>query len=172
MDHQFLDFWGNLWLQMAQGQKQWDGVIDGWRKGLMGSSEWNAMLGKVYGLKPPVPESRDMNKAWEETLQIFQEWLRDYFNLLGYVSRTDYDRLQNEHDRLQEDHRLLEKKSEIQEETIRNLQALLAVRAMDPASLAKPFKDLISQQTEQFQRFMSGMMPDVKKPTGGEEEGE
>ena len=172
MDHQFLEFWGNLWLQMVQGQKQWDGVIDWWQKGLVGFNEWNAMLRKVYGLKPTQAESRDQNKVWEETLQMFQKSFQDYLNLFGYVLRTDYDRLQNEYDRLQEDHQLLKKKSESQEETIRNLQAMLAAQAMDPAGLAKPFKDLISEQTSQFQRFMSGMIPNVKKPSGGEEEGQ
>ena len=172
MDHQFLDFWGNLWLQMVQGQKRWDGAIDWWQKGFVGFDEWTALLGKIYGLKPTQSEPPDKNKVWKETLQNFQKSFQDYFKLFGYVLRTDYDRLKNEYDRLQEDHQLLKKKSESQEETIRNLQAMLVAQTMDPAGLAKPFKDLISQQTEQFQRLMSGMIPNMKKPLGGEDEGE
>ncbi len=172
MDHQFLDFWGNLWLQMVQGQKQWDGAIDLWQKGFAGFKEWTALLGKTYGLKQTQPEVPDENKVWVETLQNFQRFFQDYFKLFGYVLRTDYDRLKNEYDRLQEDHQLLKRKTESQEETIRNLQAMLAAQTMDPAGLAKPFKDLISQQTEQFQRFMSGIIPDVKKSPGGEDKGQ
>ncbi len=172
MDHQFLDFWGNLWLQTVQGQKQWDGTIDWWQKGLVGFNEWTTLLRKIYSLKPTQPKPPDKNRVWEETLQNFQRFFQEYFNLFGYVLATDYDRLKNEYDRLQEDHQLLKKKSESQEETIRNLQAMLAAQTMDPAGLAKPFKDLISEQTEQFQRFMSGMIPGMKKPSGGEEEGQ
>ena len=145
--------------------------MDCWMKGFDGFMQWNTMLGKVYGLKPTQPESWDQNKLWEDTLQIFQKSFQAYFNLFGYVLRTDYDRLKDEYDRLQQDHQFLKKKSEIQEETIFNLQAMLVAQTMDPAGLAKPFKDLISQQTEQFQRLMSGMIPDEKKPSGGEDEG-
>jgi hypothetical protein len=172
MDHQFLEFWGKLWLQMAQGQKQWDGAMDFWRKGFVGFDEWNTFLGKMYGLKPTQPETPDNIKVWEETLRNFQKSFQDYFTLFGYVLRADYDRLKNEYDRLQEDHQLLKEKSERQEEAIRHLQAMLAAQAMDPAGLAKPLKDLISQQTEQFQRLMSGIITDAKKPSGGEDEGQ
>jgi hypothetical protein len=172
MDHRFLEFWGNLLLQMAQGQKQWEEVIDWWQKGFAGFDEWNALLGKIYGVQPPRPESTDKNEVWEETLQVFQKSFQDTFNLLGYVPRADYERLQKKFDRLQEDHQLLKKKSEFLEETIRQLQTLLAAQTMDPAGMAKPLKDLISEQTNQFQRFMSGMIPDLKKPSSGEDEGQ
>jgi len=136
----------------------------------MGFNEWAAMLGKFSGLKSTGSESLGKIEGWEETLQNFQKFFQDYFKLFGYVLRSDYDRLKNEYDRLQEDHQLLKTKSEIQEQTIRNLQAMLAAQTMDPAGLAKPFTDLISQQTEQFERLMSGMMSDAKKSSSGEDE--
>jgi hypothetical protein len=172
MDHQFQEFWGNLWLQMVQGQKQWDGLTNWWQKGFPGFNEWNAMMTKAYGLQFPLPESPDKNKAWEEALQMFQKSFQETFNLFGYVPRADYERLQRDYDLLQEDHQLLKKKSEFLEETIRQLQTLLAAQTMDPAGMAKPLKDLISEQTNQFQRFMSGMIPDLKKPSSGEDEGQ
>jgi hypothetical protein len=165
MDHQFLEFWGNLWLQMAQGQKQWEGIIDFWQKGFPGFNELNLLLGKFYGLKPPEQESREKDKVWEASLQMFQKSFQDYFNLFGYVPRADYDRLQ-------EDHQRLKKKLEFQEEAIRQLQALLAAQTVDPAALVKPFKDLISEQTGQFQRLMTGMLSNEKKPSEGEDEGQ
>ncbi len=171
MDHQFMDFWGNLWLQMLQGKKQWDGTIDWWQKGFVGFNEWAAMLGKFCGWKPTEPESPGKFKGWEETLQNFQKFFQDYSKLFGYVLRSDYDRLKSDYDRLQEDHQLLKEKTEIQELTIRNLQAMLAAQSMDPAGVAKPFTDLILQQSEQFQRFMSGMMSDVKKSSKKEDKG-
>jgi hypothetical protein len=169
MDNQFQDFWGNLWLQMVQGQKQWDGIMNWWQKGFPGFNEWNAMMGKVQGFQPPQMESRDKNKAWEENIQIFQKFFQEYFNMLGYVPRADYERLQRDYDLLQEDHQLLKKKTEILEETIRQLQAMIAAQTMDPKGMAKPFQDLITEQTNQFQRLMSGMMPTPKKPSEGDE---
>jgi hypothetical protein len=165
MDHRFLEFWGNLLLQMAQGQKQSEEVIDWWQKGFAGFNEFNVLLGKVYGLKPPKPESQENDKVWEEGLRTFQKSFQDYFSLFGYVPRTEYDRLQKEYEDLK-------KKLEIQEEAIRQLQTLLAAQTMDPAGMAKPLKDLISEQTNQFQRLMAEMMPNVKKPPTGEDEGQ
>jgi hypothetical protein len=161
MDNQFQDFWGNLWLQMFQGQKQWEGVMTFWQKSLPGVNDWSAMMGK--GPQPFQAGSPDQNKALEEACQNFQKLFQDYFKMLGYVPRADYERLQNEYDQLQEEHQLLKVKLEAQEIAIRQMQAVMAAQAMDPAGAAKPLQDMISEQANQFQRLMAGMMPKTKK---------
>ena len=141
-----------------------------WQKGLPGFNEWNALMGK--GAQSLQTESPEKNKAWEEACQNFQKVFQDYFKMLGYVPRADYDRLQKEYDQLQEEHQILKIKLEAQENVIRQMQAqmqaMVAAQAMDPAGMAKPFQDLMAEQTSQFQRLMSGLMPGAKKAPEGE----
>ena len=166
MDRQFLEFWGNLLLQTARGQKQLEDIRDWWRRGLDGSQELNVLLGKVYGLEPPKPEAPEENKVWKEAIRSFQKSFQDYFTLFGYVPRPEYDRLLDQNQALQE-------KSERQEETIRHLQSLLAAQTLDPAGLTQSFQDLIQKQTGQFQQLMSEMGSGEKKsPPTGEDEGQ
>jgi hypothetical protein len=164
MDRQFLEFWGNLLLQTARGQKQLEDIRDWWRRGLDGFQDLNVLLGKVYGLEPPKPEAPEENKVWEEAVRSFQKSFQDYVALFGYVPRPDYDRLLDQNQVLQE-------KSERLEETIRHLQSLLAAQTLNPAGLAKSFQDLIQKQTGQFQQLLSEMGSGEKKPppSGGEE---
>jgi hypothetical protein len=164
MDRQFLEFWGNLLLQTARGQKQLEDVRDWWRQGLNGFQELNILLGKVYGLEPPKPGAQEEEKVWEEAIRSFQKSFQDYVALFGYVPRPDYDRLSDQYQALQE-------KSERQEETIRHLQSLLVAQTLDPEGLAQSFQDLIQKQTGQFQQLMSEMGSGAppSPPAGGDE---
>lgn len=164
MDRQFLEFWGNLLLQTARGQRQLEDIHDWWRRGLDGFQELNVLLGKVYGLEPPKPDAPEEEKVWKEAIRSFQKSFQDYVSLFGYVPRPDFDRLL-------EKYQILKEESARQDETIRHLQAVLAAQTLDPAGLAKTFQDLIQKQTGQFQQLMAEMGSGEKRspPTEGDE---
>ena len=111
MDNRLLEFWGNYWLQMAQGKMPWGEIFNWWQKGLAGFNEMNPMGGKAYGLNPPELGFGESQKVWEETLRMFQKSFQEYLNLLGYVPRADYDRLQTDYEQLQNEHQILQKKA-------------------------------------------------------------
>ncbi len=150
MDRHFLEFWGNLFLNAAKGQKSLEDM-DRWiRQGFSGFEELTAMFQRFYGLDHLDKDSPDYVKMWKKAGQDFQESFKDYLSLFDLVPREDYLSLIEKYEALKE-------RVATQEETIKHLRMLLGEKVSVPGEVVKGFQDLMQKQREQFQKLMESI---------------
>ncbi|MBA4392107.1 MAG: hypothetical protein C0407_00990 [Desulfobacca sp.] len=157
-DRHFLEFWGNLLLQTAQGQKQLEDFSLWFNQGLKGFNELTALFGKFYGLEPLADEAPTPLSSWEKASEEFQKAFKDYMTLFGFVPKQ-------EHDRLLQELEVLKDKTRQQEDHTKQLQTLLITQAIDPTDMARGFQDLVKKQSDQFQDLLKGFGGSGKKTT-------
>lgn len=148
MDKHFLEFWGNLMIGAARGQRQMEDMTKWMEQDLSGFEDLTAMFGKSYGLDNLAKDTPDYLKTWEKAATDFQKSFKDYLNLMGVTPK-------DEHLTLVQKYEHLKKKAADQEETIKHLRMLLGEKAADQGEVVKGFQDLVESQSEQFQELMN-----------------
>lgn len=149
VDRRFLEFWGNLLIDAARGQKHIENLTQWINQGLKGFDDLNGMFRSSYMKNGPAEESPDYLKAWENAAEDFQAALKDYLNLMGVVPKGDHLKLVKKYEDLK-------KKAADQEETIKHLRMLLDEKGTDRGEALTGFQDLIKKQTDQFQKLIQG----------------
>ncbi len=144
MDKRFLEFWGNLFLNVAQGQKQLSEITKWIDQGFSGFENLQAMFRNYYGLDEERP---DYYELWNKAEADFQKSFKDYLSLLGVVPREEHVALVKKYEELKE-------KSAAQEETIGHLRMLLEEKGVDQAKVMSGFEKMIAEQGEQFRELM------------------
>ena len=144
MDKRFLEFWGNLFLNVAQGQKQLSEITKWIDQGFSGFENLQAMFRNYYGLDEERP---DYYELWNKAEADFQKSFKDYLSLLGVVPREEHVALVKKYEELKE-------KSAAQEETIGHLRMLLEEKGVDQAKVISGFEKMIAEQGEQFRELM------------------
>ena len=144
MDKRFLEFWGNLFLNVAQGQKQLSEITKWIDQGFSGFENLQAMFRNYYGLDEERP---DYYELWNKAEADFQKSFKDYLSLLGVVPREEHLALVKKYEELKE-------KSAAQEETIGHLRMLLEEKGVDQAKVISGFEKMIAEQGEQFRELM------------------
>lgn len=153
MDRNFYEFWGQMFLNLAKGQKQIEDFRKWFGQGLMGYESMNAMFRKAYGLDRIEEESPDYAEIWKKSVETFQKSFRESLALMDVVPRSEYDALA-------EKCAALEKTVTEQEETIRTLKRLLNEEASGGAPAAAAIEDLqglLKNQQDQFQQLLKNM---------------
>jgi hypothetical protein len=148
MDKNFLEFWGNFFLNASKGQKQLEDLGEWMHQGLKGFEDITALFRKTYGLEKSKESGPDYLESWKKAGEDFNKSFKDYLNLLGVVPREDYLSLVKKYEELKE-------KAASQEETIKHLRMLLSdVKGVDYEKVTGRFDDLLKRQGEQFQKLM------------------
>ena len=147
MDRQFLEFWGNYLLSVARGQKQLEDVTRWIRGGFSGVEELTALFKKYYGLEEQSQDGPESSAAWERAAADFKKSFGDYFSIMGWVSKDEYQILE-------EENQALKQKIEAQEETILRLRDLLKSPGIDPNKSLDVLQDLINKQSAEFQKLV------------------
>jgi hypothetical protein len=149
MEKHFLEFWGNLLLQAAKGQKHLEDLSQWSSRGFLNFGDLTALFRKFYGLDQLEPDSPNYLKMWEKAEEDFRDSFRDYLSLLGVVPREEYVELAKKYEKLKE-------KVADQEETIKHLRMLLSDKGLDFAVASADFQKLMKKQTDQFQELLKG----------------
>ena len=150
MDRNFFEFWGQVFLDVAKGQRQIEEMHDLFRKGMEGYESMQKIFRTAYGLEAPPSEPGDQPDMWKTAAGNFQESFRQVLSLWGIVLQEDYDALNSKVDELA-------KKNAEQEQMIRHLHALLGERRETGLSSAEDMQSLLSTQQEEFQKLLNTM---------------
>jgi DNA repair exonuclease SbcCD ATPase subunit len=146
MDRQSLEFLGNFFLAVAQGQKQLEDMRD-WMSGKKSTfDEWTPMFRRCFGLEKEEANST----AWTQAMQQFQASVTDWLTLMNVVPKSEFEALQKENEALQQ-------KNAEQEKTIQHLQGLFSEKGTHLLDAAQEFSRMTAQQSEQFQELMGSM---------------
>jgi len=143
MDTQFLEFWGNLLLSAAKGQRQVDDMSRWMAQGMKGFQDLNAMFLKFYGLEPPDKMDPDLRKTAQAS---FQNAYTAYLDAMGVVPKSDYTALQKKLEELQ-------KKVSDHEATIRHLRLEISECKLSQGDTVSGFQELIQVQSDQFREL-------------------
>lgn len=143
MDKQFLEFWGNVFLWAAKGQRQMDELATWLAQGMRGLGDLTAMFQQCYGLGAIRPGEES---GWQAARNSFDTAFRAYLDMLGCVPKSEYAALQAQ---LQG----LKQKTEQQEAALRQLRQELAASRMAQGDVVSGFQELIQVQSEQFQEL-------------------
>ncbi|RPJ72785.1 MAG: hypothetical protein EHM15_08445, partial [Desulfobacteraceae bacterium] len=140
MDRHFLEFWGNLLLSTAAGQRQVEEFARWMEKGMRGVAEMEAMFRRAYGFGS---EGREDAETLNKARTTFEQAYRAYLDALGVVPKSDYLKLQEQCAELR-------RKVQEQEATLRKLQLELSRSQMAQGDAVRGFQNLIDVQCRQF----------------------
>jgi molecular chaperone GrpE (heat shock protein) len=158
MDANFLEFWGNLLISMARGQKQLDDMMRWVHQGFPGANELTTLVKKAYGLNDLPQGPTSQAELSKETLDKFYQSYREYLNLLDVIPRTEYQKLQEENDALKE------RIGEL-EQIIADLHALLAAKVQGtPREAMETFQTNFLKYLERLQEAMISVAAVSKGP--------
>ena len=148
MDKNFLEFWGNLLISIARGQRQTEDMTRWLNQDLTGLDTLMAPFRKFYGLEQVSPSTAKYEELWSKQLKSFQESFQDYLKLLDVVPRREYEKVQ-------EENQALKKQIVEMEKAIKDLRMLVAEKMGSSASEAvKGFQELVFSQMDKFQEMM------------------
>ncbi len=160
MDKHFLEFWGNLLLSAAAGQRQVEEFARWMEKGMRGFAEMETMFRRAYGFSGAGGNDAERLKIARST---FEQAYRTYLDALGVVPKSDYLRLQKQSEELR-------RKVQEQEAALRKLQLQLGQSQMAQGDVVRGFQNLIELQsgqfrelTESFSRLLAAPPTDEKK---------
>lgn len=157
MDKNFLEFWGNLLLNTAKGQRQVEDATRWMKQGMSGMQEMTAMFKNIYGIDKVSEQSPDFLKLWKKASDDFSQSYNDYLQTMGMMPKDEHLNLVRKYEELKQ-------KCEAQEETIRHLRMLLSEKGYDQSEAVSAFQGLIKNQSAQFQELIGqfkGFYPEV-----------
>ena len=156
MDRHFLEFWGNYLLSVAKGQKQLEDFANWIRQGLKGADELSTMFQKTYGLGDYDNSDPESTSDWEKAAENFRESFGDYFRMMGWISKEEYQAIE-------EENRSLKIKIDEQDQKIKRLQNLLRQPTIDQNQTLNVLQDLINKQSDEFQKLLTNLSTPDKK---------
>jgi len=160
MDKTFLEFWGNLLISVARGQKQMEDMTRWIHQGFSGVDEMMDSFRRAYGLKDVPRGPGEREEPWKAMFNTFQQSYRAYLNLLEVVPRADYEQLQEENDSLKK--RIVDL-----ERAIGDLHVLLAQKIQTaPGEVIGEFQKGFLNYLEKLQEVM---IPLADGPKGTKE---
>lgn len=161
MDWRLLEFWGNLLLNAAKGQKQMDDMAEMLRKSYSGFEGMLDLFQKVYGLDPATRSNPSYLDVWNKAETDFRKSYKDFLALMGGVPR-------DEHQALLQQNEELKKKVASQGEMIKHLQNLfLQTKGIGAGyeEMTRQFVELVKEQGDQFKSFMENYGRLFKAPS-------
>jgi len=159
MDEKFMEFWGNLLINAAQGKKQSDEMFRWLRTGFTHKGDTSsspvfpdftsmaAMFKQFYGMDQLSERSEEYKDLSKQALNDFQESFDDYMASAGLVSKKD-------HLDLVEKYEKLKTKCADQEETVKHLKMMLSAKKDDQIDASEQFQDMVRAQGDFFQNMM------------------
>jgi hypothetical protein len=146
MDTHFLEFWGNVLLTAAKGQKQMESLAP-WLKSMgADASQWARLFQNIYGIATDPSDSA----AWDRARRQFQSSFKEWLALFDVVPRSEVDAANKKN--LQ-----LEQEIAGQQKTIEHLRQLLEERGVPSSKAVLDFSRLMHKQSQQFQDLMGSM---------------
>ncbi len=166
MDRHFLELWGNLLLNAAQGQKRLEDFV-----GLMGGDpaaldDFQDLFAAFYGLDIFTKDTPGYLELWKKAAGDFHTSFKEFLSLMDLVTRQDYEALLRENEELRE-------KLSGQEEVLHKLGGVFDTRLAAQGEGLEVFESLIQDQTRQFQDLLSSFTNLLgEKPAGQAAEAE
>jgi hypothetical protein len=146
MDNNLLEFWGNIFLTTAKGQKQVEEFTKMTKSGLWGMPDMSNIMGVYPGMDALSKASNEYLKIFNKTNEEMQKSVREFLALMDLVPRKDYLELLEEYEAY---------KKSIEEKNKSNMGKVLDEEMSLQTQGMKSFEELMRNQTKQFQDLMT-----------------
>jgi len=181
LDRKFLEFWGNLFLNVAKGQEQIEQIsslmnMDSINNmDFMNFKEMARVFRKSYGLPSDEsgkahPDKNNLKPDETETIKLhesleaFQSSFSKYITLWGWIPKKTHDELKKSYESLQQEHSnlknsydTLKEKVDIQDELVSQLRDILNAKGMGHIELFQHIQNLTRKQTGEFQNLIENL---------------
>ncbi len=144
MDKKFLEFWGNLLINAARSQEQFENLAETARLGFAAAEAQMKLFRELYGLEDSGSDFAN-SEWWKKTFDEFCKSYGEFLALLGVVPKAEYDELASKVDALKKRCADLEEKAR---------EGRTGETPFDEKRAVKNINDLIRTQSEQFQELM------------------
>lgn len=162
MDANFLEFFGQMLIQTAKGQRQMDQFGQWMRQGFSATNTpgFSDTFQRIYGLTDISKESDQYTRLFQKAQADFLMAYGEFMGLMGLVPEKKYKQLE-------EEYQSLEKKYLAQEKKITQLKAKLGKSNNPSDDLTDQLTDLIKQQKNEFSTTIKSLSSifDLKKKT-------
>jgi hypothetical protein len=148
VDRQFLKFWGEFLLNVAEGKRQIEEMTHWIQSDLPPLGELAALFRKCYGL--PETNADRQDALWRTATTGFHTALETYAPLWGWVPLDRYTRLKD---------KLAHLEAEIAEQKrlIKQLEVLLENQGLGHMAMTTRFQNLIADQRQAFEQLMQAL---------------
>jgi hypothetical protein len=158
MDKNFLEFWGQFFMNAAQGQQQ----LENWNKWFtqsMGGE--NPFLKTMSMFKPqeiekPKEAAPEIFEMTKKATDAYKEVFKATLSMFDMISKEDYTKLLNENEQLKE-------KIAQQQEMIQNVKKQSNNDSFDQEDVVSNLTEIVTNQTKQFQELMNQIGKYYKK---------
>ncbi|MBF0411486.1 MAG: hypothetical protein HQK70_02100 [Desulfamplus sp.] len=181
LDRKFLEFWGNMFLNIAKGQEHIEQISSVMNMDsitnmdFMNFKEMARMFRQSYGLpldesgkkeseKPNLNVDGTETLKLNESLEAFQSSFTKYVTIWGWIPKKTHDELKQSYESLQQEYNILKKdydnlkqKSDIQEEIISQLRDILNAKGMGSVELFQHIQNLTRKQTDEVQNLIQNL---------------
>ncbi|HPR52895.1 MAG TPA: hypothetical protein PLU81_13965, partial [Deltaproteobacteria bacterium] len=148
VDRHVLELWGNLFLNAAKSQKQFEDLARWMGGDFSGIEELGDLLGRLYGADMIAKNTTEYLEIWKKATQDLTTSFSEFLSLMDLVPRQDYESV------LRENEELKAKLAE-QEAAIEKLRGVFDSRLAKQAGGLEGFESLIQDQTRQFNELLS-----------------
>lgn len=148
MDRNILELWGNMFLNAAKSQKQFEDLARWMGGDFSGFEEIGDLFGSMYGLDMFAKNTPEYLKIWKKATQDLHASFKEFLSLMDLVPRQDCESL------LRENEELRQKLAE-QEDALKKFQGVFDSRLAGQDEGLKGFETLIQDQTRQFSELLS-----------------
>jgi hypothetical protein len=146
MDNNLLEFWGNVLLTAARGQKQLEEISNMTKNGWWGMPDMSSMMGMFQGMDVFAKASSEYLKIFSKTNDEMQKSIKEFLALMDLVPRKDYLELQEEYEAY---------KKSVEEKSKSNMGKMLGEEMSLQSQGLRSFEELMRNQTKQFQDLVS-----------------
>ncbi len=150
MDRNFYEFWGQLFQNLAKGQKQIEDFRKWFGQGLVGYESLTAMFRKAYNLDVVEEGSPDYTEFWQKSVETFQKSFRESLALMDVVPKGEYETLARKC-------AALEKTVAEQEGAMRSLKRISSEGGIGSPFALDELQELMKKQHNQFQDLVKNM---------------
>ena len=149
MDHHFLEFLGNYFINAAKYQKQTDDILAWMNQGgsESGFTEIVALFKKYYQV-----EDSTSPDAFASAFQNFQKSYMEWFSMPGMIPEEKYQKLEEKYENLK-------KKYELQQETIAHLTRLTTMKDTFQDNFNQGIDNVMKNQKEIYENMMDSLKP-------------
>lgn len=156
MDKNFMEFWGKLFMNAAQGQQQLENWNNWFRQSMGGENPFLKSMFKPQEIEKPKETTPEIFEITKKATDAYKEMFKASLSMFNVISKEEYNKLLNENEELKE--KILQ-----QEEIIKKVKTKSSNDNYDQEEVVDNLTKIVKSQTQQFQDLMNQIGKYYKK---------
>lgn len=156
MDKNFLEYWGQIFMNAAQGQQQLENWNKWFRQSMGGENPFLKSMFNQQETEKPQETTPEIFEITKKATDAYKEMFKASLSMFDMISKEEYNKLLNENEELKE--KILR-----QEEIIKNVKTKSKNDNYGQEDVVDNLTKIVKDQTQQFQDLMNQIGKYYKK---------